>query len=228
MSLTGPIVVGICGGTGSGKTTLCEAIVGRFGSEISVISQDMYYLDLSHMNLTQRGRQNFDHPDAFDQELFRADLKSIKQGNAIRPPLYDFVSHTRIGKSALMVPGTVVLAEGIMLFSDPEVRDLIDYKIYIDTPFNLRFTRRLERDLNQRGRTIESVISQWFSSVKPMHDKYVEPNKRFADLVVQGTNLEFVLDKVKHISGLKEMRIYLRPNSPTASIYTPLPRRQER
>jgi len=191
-----PIIIGICGGTGCGKTTLCEAIVEKLGPQVFIISQDMYYLDLSHMCPEQRDRQNFDHPDALDSELFKANLETLRQGNPVRQPLYDFVSHTRTGASIPLMPRKIILAEGIMLFADPAVADLLDYKVFMDTAPDLRFIRRLRRDLKERGRTMESVISQWVSSVKPMHDMYVEPCKESADIVVSDDDIDEMVDRI--------------------------------
>jgi uridine kinase len=192
-----PIIVGICGGTGSGKTTFCNKIAEKIGPQSTTISQDMYYKDLSHIPPEQRDRKNFDHPDAFDNDLFCGHLSALKQGKPVEVPEYDFVSHTRTGKHVLMNPTDIVLVDGIMLFTEPEIRDLFDYKIFIDVDSDVRFIRRLKRDIEERGRSVHSVIDQYLNSVKPMHDEYVEPNKRYADLVVFGEDIDRAVARIR-------------------------------
>ena len=200
------IIIGICGGTGCGKTTLCKRIARRIGPKASIISHDMYYMDLSHMATEQRDRQNFDHPDAFDNELFFAHLSLLKQGKGIGIPEYDYVSHTRSGKCVLLENPDTVLIDGIMLFDDQRIRNLFDYKVFVKVDSDIRFIRRLQRDLSERGRTLESVISQWLSSVKPMHDTYVEPSKAYADLIVSGNDL----DEMVTIDQLADLAMEIR------------------
>jgi uridine kinase len=180
-----PVVIGVAGGTGSGKTTVAHEILNRAGTEkISLIQHDAYYKDLSDLPLAQRAMQNFDHPDALDNSLLIQHLQKLKAGKAVEVPVYDFTTHTRTRKTRRIEPYRVVLLEGILIFADEALRKLMDVKIYVDTDADIRFIRRLERDLAERGRTMESVIHQYMATVRPMHQEFVEPSKRYADVII--------------------------------------------
>jgi len=180
-----PLVIGVAGGTGSGKTTVAQAILKRAGTrQISLIQHDAYYKDLSALPLPQRAMMNFDHPDALDNELLVTHLKELKAGRAIEMPVYDFTTHTRTGQTRRVEPHRVILVEGILIFADEALRRLMDVKIYVDTDSDIRFIRRLQRDIAERGRTMESVIRQYLTTVRPMHQEFVEPSKRYADVII--------------------------------------------
>ncbi len=179
------IIIGIAGGTGSGKTTVSSRIADVVGSErIVVIPQDMYYRDQSHLPMEERAKINYDHPSAFDTPLLVEHLKTLKSGRPIDRPTYDFVTHTRSNRTVRVEPRDVIIVEGILVLHYPELRELMDIKIYVDTPDDIRFIRRLQRDTKERGRTIESVIEQYLSTVRPMHMEFVEPSKQFADVII--------------------------------------------
>ena len=179
------MIIGICGGTGSGKTTIAKKIVESVGAEnVILIEQDSYYKNLADMPLDARHKANFDHPDAFDGDLLIENIRELKKGNSIEKPIYDYKSHTRSEKNELIEPKAVVIIEGILIFSEPRLLDLFDVKVYVDTPADVRFIRRLKRDIKERGRTTESVIEQYFATVRPMHFEFVESSKRRADLII--------------------------------------------
>jgi uridine kinase len=180
-----PVIIGVAGGTGSGKTTIARQILKRAGTEqISLIQHDAYYKDLSHMLPDERDLHNFDHPDALENELLVRHLRALKAGQAIEIPVYDFTTHTRTGETRHLGPNRVVLVEGILIFADSALRELMDVKIFVDTDADIRFIRRLTRDLVERGRTVDSVIHQYLATVRPMHEEFVEPSKRFADVII--------------------------------------------
>jgi uridine kinase len=194
----GPVVIGVAGGTGSGKTTVAHEILKRAGTEkISLIQHDAYYKDLSDLPLAQRAMQNFDHPDALDNGLLIEHLQKLKAGEAVEVPVYNFTTHTRTQKTRRIEPHRVVLLEGILIFADEALRKLMDVKIYVDTDADIRFIRRLERDLAERGRTMESVIRQYMATVRPMHQEFVEPSKRYADVIIpEGGFNEVAMDMI--------------------------------
>jgi uridine kinase len=180
-----PLVIGVAGGTGSGKTTIAEAILDHIGRErIAYIQHDAYYRDLGHLPLEQRRQQNFDHPDALEDSLLLHHLRQLMRHEAAEIPIYDFVQHTRRPETTRIEPRPVILVEGILIFVDPELRAMMDIKIYVDTDADIRFIRRLERDLEERGRSLDSVIQQYLATVRPMHLEFVEPSKRYADVIV--------------------------------------------
>jgi uridine kinase len=189
MSLN-PIIIGICGGTASGKTTFCKKLSEAIGPDVAVINHDMYYKDLSHLHPNETAQHNFDHPEALDNALFFSHLIELKNGISVRVPVYDFSTHTHIGKLNHIRPSSIILAEGLTLFTNPQIRDVFDFKVFINLEADIRFIRRLKRDIKERNRTVESVIEQYLSTVKPMHDKYVEPSRKFADVIVSGTNFD--------------------------------------
>ena len=178
------LVIGIAGGTGSGKTTLMNHLVERFGNVVTVLSHDNYYKRHDEMTYEERCAINYDEPAAFDTSLMVYHLAELKQGRAIDCPVYDFTVHNRSNEMLRIVPKQVIIVEGILIFADEELRKLMDIRIFVDTDADVRLCRRIKRDVNKRGRTLESVLTQYQTTVKPMHEKYVEPSKRYADLVV--------------------------------------------
>jgi len=179
------LIIGVAGGTASGKTTVVQAILDRVGWErISHIQHDAYYKDLSHLPMEERRRFNFDHPDALDTSLLVEHLHTLRQGGSVQVPEYDFATYCRLPTTRKVDPCPVVILEGILILDDPALRDLIDLKIYVDTDPDLRLIRRIRRDTAERGRTVESVITQYLSTVRPMHLEFVEPSKRYADVII--------------------------------------------
>ena len=180
-----PVVIGVAGGTGSGKTTVAYEVLKRAGTEqISLIQHDAYYKDLSNLPEAQRAMFNFDHPAALDNELLIAHLHELKAGRPIDMPVYDFTTHTRTGQTKRVEPHRVILVEGILIFADESLRRLMEVKIYVDTDADIRFIRRLQRDIAERGRTMDSVIHQYLATVRPMHLEFVETSKRYADIII--------------------------------------------
>ncbi len=179
------ITIGIAGGTGSGKTTLSQELVSRLNTnKIVYISHDSYYKDLSYLPLEERKKMNFDHPDSLDTDLMIQHLILLKEGKSVDIPVYDFKTFTRTEQVEHITPQPVILVEGILIFAIKELRDLLDIKIFVDTDADIRFMRRLKRDIEERGRTMESVYDQYLNEVRPMHDAFVEPSKRYADIIV--------------------------------------------
>jgi uridine kinase len=193
-----PVVVGVAGGTGSGKTTVAQAILDRAGtSQISLIQHDAYYKDLGDLPLPQRALRNFDHPDALDNQLLIAHLKKLKSRQPVDMPVYDFTTHTRTSKTQTVKPSRVILVEGILILADEALRQLMDVKIYVDTDADIRLIRRIQRDLAERGRTLDSVIHQYRATVRPMHEQFVEPSKRHADIIIpEGGFNEVAMDLI--------------------------------
>jgi uridine kinase len=179
------VVVGVAGGTGSGKTTVAEAILARIGAaRIALLQHDRYYRDLGISDPAKLIHHNFDHPDALETELLVAHLEQLKAGRAIQVPIYDFTRHLRTDRTEHVEPSRVVLVEGILIFVEVALRRLFDIKIFVDTDADLRFIRRLRRDISERGRTVDSVVGQYLETVRPMHLEFVEPSKRWADLII--------------------------------------------
>lgn len=178
------LVIGIAGGSGSGKTTLVNNLIQTFGDVITVLSHDNYYKRLDALTYAQRCLVNYDEPAAFETELMVQQLTCLRQGEAIDCPVYDFTVHNRSDRLQRIVPSKVILVEGILIFADKQLRDLMDIRIFVDADADIRICRRMKRDVNKRGRSIESVISQYQQTVKPMHEKYVEPSKKYAHIVV--------------------------------------------
>jgi uridine kinase len=180
-----PIVIGVAGGTGSGKTTVASRILERVGAEhITYIAHDAYYRDLGHLPERLRAQVNFDHPDALETELLIDHLKKLRAGKPVEIPIYDFTTHTRTERTRQVEVAPVVIIEGILVFVEAELRKLFDVKIYIDTDADVRFIRRLRRDIEERDRSVESVCEQYLSTVRPMHLEFVEPSKRYADVII--------------------------------------------
>jgi len=179
------LIIGVAGGTASGKTSVVNAILDRVGrNRIAHIQHDSYYKDLSHLSLEERRRLNFDHPDALDTPLLIQHLKDLRRGRCIEVPTYNFATYCRLPETQHVQPLPVVIVEGILIFAEPALRDLIDLKIYVDTDADLRLIRRLQRDIAERERTVESVIEQYMATVRPMHLEFVEPSKRYADVII--------------------------------------------
>jgi len=179
------IVIGIAGGTGSGKTTVAELIAKELGeSRVQVVVQDHYYRSLDHLPLEQRARQNFDHPDALDAALMAAHVRALKSGEPVEMPIYDFKTHARLRETRRVEPRDVLIVEGILVLELEEVRALMDVKLYVDTDDDIRFIRRLQRDISERGRSVESVIEQYLTTVRPMHLEFVEKSRRYADIIL--------------------------------------------
>jgi len=178
------LVIGIAGGTGSGKTTLMENIISRFSGMVTVLSHDNYYKCRDDLTYEQRCLINYDEPDALETDLMAYHLDELRHGRAIDCPVYDFTQHNRSEKTVRVNPKNVIIVDGILIFENKPLRDLMDIKIFVDTDADVRLCRRILRDVKERGRTLESVLSQYQNTVKPMHEKYVEPSKRFADIVV--------------------------------------------
>ena len=180
-----PVVIGIAGGTGSGKTTVAKAIHDRVGKDrIEWISHDSYYRNFEGLNAEERHHINFDHPDSLETELLARHLDVLLKGASVEVPIYDFTTHSRKPETQRVEPRRVIIVEGILALYEPELRKRIDIKLYVDTPPDIRFVRRLMRDIKTRGRSVESVIEQYVTTVRPMHEEFVEPSKRHADLII--------------------------------------------
>lgn len=201
------IVIGVAGASGSGKTLLANSIVEAIGSnEVIVISEDRYYHDNSHLSLEKRAKINFDHPDAFDHALLYSQIQTLKAGNSINVPSYNYHTHARDGDACLRVDSgiRILVLEGILLFHEPELRDLMDIKVYMDTPLDVSFIRRLRRDITERGRTVECVLDQYATTVRPMFTQFIEPSKRHADIIVpNGGKNQIAIDVIR--ARLKEI-----------------------
>ncbi len=182
---TMPVVIGLAGGTGSGKTTVANVILDRVGTDsIVFLPHDAYYKDLTHLSKAQRDLFNFDHPDSLESDLLVQHLRQLREWKSIEIPVYDFTTHSRTERTENIVPQPIILVEGILIFTEPILRDTFDVKIFVDTPPDIRFIRRLERDIEERGRSLESVIQQYQTTVRPMHLEFVEPSKRYADVII--------------------------------------------
>lgn len=205
-----PIIIGIAGGTGSGKSTVAQEIYSSLPEEsISVIEQDNYYKDQSHLSFEERTKTNYDHPDAFDTALLLEHLKKLSMGEAIDKPIYDFANHTRKKETVKVEPKDIVVLEGIMILVEPEIRNMLDIKIFVDTDADVRIIRRIKRDIKERGRTLDSVIDQYINVVRPMHLQFVEPTKRYADIIIPegGYNkvaIDIMIAKVNEIVRRKQ------------------------
>jgi uridine kinase len=180
-----PIVIGIAGGSGSGKTTVAQEILARVGAEhIAFLPHDAYYKDFGDLSFSQRAVINFDHPDSLETSLLIEHIKELKSGNSIELPIYDFKTHSRTSKAIPVEPQPIILVDGILIFAEPQLRKMFDVKIFVDADADLRFIRRMQRDINERGRTVNSVIDQYQRTVRPMHRDFVEPSKRYADVII--------------------------------------------
>jgi len=203
--MTAPVVVGIAGGTGSGKTTVARAIYDRVGRDrIEWVSHDSYYRNFEGLNAEERHHINFDHPDSLETELLARHLDVLCKGAAVEVPIYDFTTHSRKPETQRVEPRKVIIVEGILVLAEPELRKRIHIKLFVDTPPDLRFMRRLVRDIKSRGRSMESVIEQYMTTVRPMHEEFVEPSKRYADLIIPegGENLVAINAIIARVEGL--------------------------
>ncbi len=196
------MIIGIAGGTGSGKTTLTKAICKQFAGSVSVIYHDNYYNRNDSITFEERKKLNYDHPNAFETSLMVKHLTELRGGQHVECPIYDFTEHNRSDKTTLVKSERVIIVEGILVFAEPLLRELMDIKIFVDTDADTRILRRLMRDVDERGRSVQSVVEQYLATVKPMHEQFVEPSKRFADIIVPegGKNLvaiDMILNKIK-------------------------------
>ncbi|KIS24368.1 uridine kinase [Clostridium botulinum] len=200
-----PVLTGITGGTGSGKSTVAKEIYNKFDEAcIFMIEQDSYYKDQSSIPFEERCKKNYDHPDAFDNELLIDHLKNLIDLNVIEKPIYDFETHNRKKETVKVEPRDIIIVEGILVLQDPKIRELLDIKIYVDTDADVRIIRRLLRDINERGRTVDSVINQYLTVVRPMHMQFIEPSKRYADIIIPegGHNkvaIDMMVANIKHL-----------------------------
>ena len=207
---TPPLVIAIAGGSGSGKTTVANVILEKVGSHrIAYLPHDAYYRDLSNLPPTQRAQVNFDHPESLETELLIDHINTLKSWRPVELPVYDFTHHSRTEKTIRVNPQRVIIVEGILIFAEPRLRDLFDVKIFVDTDPDLRFIRRLERDIAERGRSMETVVKQYLTTVRPMHLEFVEPSKRYADIIIPegGLNtvaLDIVIARVESLLQIEE------------------------
>ena len=178
------LVIGIAGGTGSGKTTLMNNLIKQFENDVTILSHDNYYKRHDDLTYEERCQLNYDEPAALETDLMAVHLDQLRRGEAIDCPVYDFTVHNRSDETVRIVPKKVIIVEGILIFENKPLRDLMDIKIFVDTDADVRLCRRIKRDVNKRGRTLESVLTQYQQTVKPMHEKYVEPSKKYADIIV--------------------------------------------
>ncbi len=205
MSKHKPIVFGVAGGTASGKTTVARAILQAVdASQVAYLPHDAYYRDLSHFSLEERSQINFDHPDSLQTKLLIHHVKQLLAGEAIHLPVYDFTTHRRTEETILMEPSPIILVEGILIFTKRKLRELMDIKVFVDTDADVRFIRRLERDIQERGRSLDSVVKQYMETVRPMHLKFVEPSKRYADVIIPHGGLNRVAMEMV-VSRLREL-----------------------
>jgi len=201
------LVIGIAGGTGSGKTTLMKNLVQRLGDQVTVVSHDNYYKRHDELTYEERTQINYDEPDALETDLMARHLELLRQGQAIDCPVYDYTQHNRSNETVHIEPRPVIIVEGIMIFENQPLRELMDIRIFVDTDADVRLCRRIKRDVNKRGRSLESVLTQYQTTVKPMHEKYVEPSKKFANIIVpEGGKNMVALDMItgeilRHLRG---------------------------
>jgi len=205
-----PLTIGIAGGTGSGKTTVADVILERVGKQrISYLPHDAYYRELIGLPFEQRAAMNFDHPDSLETELMIQHIEQLKLGHPVEVPIYDFSTNSRTDKTKKVEPHPVIIVEGILLFADKKLREMLDVKIFVDTDPDIRFIRRLQRDISERGRTTENVIQQYLTTVRPMHLEFVEPSKRYANVIIPegGLNevaMEMVIARIESLLNRKE------------------------
>ena len=186
MLLNKPVIIGIAGGSASGKTTIAQKIIDTFKdtNSIGIIKEDDYYKDQSNLSFEDRKKTNYDHPLAFDHELMRFQIQELIAGRIVEKPTYDYTVHNRSDKTEIVEPKDVIIIEGLFVLEEKEIRDLLDIKVFVDTPNDIRFIRRLVRDINERGRDINNIIDQWCATVRVMHDEFIEPSKKYADVII--------------------------------------------
>ena len=199
-----PVIIGIAGGTGSGKSTIADAIISDVIDDLTIITQDAYYKSFPDLSFEEREKINFDHPATFDNELLIEHIKSLKQRVPVEMPIYDYSKHLRTEKSIPLKPSKIIIIEGILIFENPKLRDLMDIKIFVDTDADIRILRRIKRDIAERGRDLGSVIDQYLTTVRPMHIEFVEPSKKYADVIIPegGYNkigIDMIVSKIKSI-----------------------------
>ncbi|MGY0837328.1 uridine kinase [Aerococcus urinaeequi] len=200
-----PIIIGVTGGTGSGKTTVTRKIIEEFGDvSLAYIPQDAYYKDQSHLTMDERALTNYDHPLAFDNDLLSDHIRQLLDGESVQMPVYDFTQHNRAEETIRLEPKEVIIIEGILIFFDKELRDLMDIKVFVDTDDDIRIIRRIKRDMAERGRSLDSIIDMYTSVVKPMHEQFIEPTKKFADIIIPegGSNnvaIDLMTTKIRSI-----------------------------
>ena len=203
-----PVIIGVAGGSGSGKTTVVRKIVEALGDDhVSVLEHDRYYRDHPELRLEERAQLNYDHPASLETDLMVRHVQALRDGSAVEVPVYDFARHARVSATTPVAPRTAIIVEGILIFADAPLRDLMDVKVFVDADDDTRFIRRLQRDIAERGRTAESVIDQYLNTVKPMHLEFVEPSKRYADVIIPegGHNLvaiDMVSDRIRSMAPL--------------------------
>ena len=192
------LIIGIAGGSGYGKSTITEILKKKFGEDVTVINHDNYYKAQHDKSYEERTKQNYDAPDAFDTDLLAEHLELLRQGFAIDCPVYDYTQHDRSDKTIRIEPSKVLIIDGILVLAEPKLRDFMDIKIFVDTPADIRFIRRLKRDVKERARTIDSITEQYLTTVKPMHDQFLEPTKQYADIIIpQGKSNTVAIDLLK-------------------------------
>ncbi len=204
------IVIGIAGGTGSGKTTITREIVNRLGENVTVITHDSFYKERHDLTYEERTKLNYDHPNAFDNDMMAEAIAKLKNGEPVEIPIYDYTIHDRTDNTMTLHPTPVILVEGILIYYSEELRNLMDIKLFVDTDADVRILRRIVRDIKERGRSLDSVVSQYLNTVKPMHEAFVEPTKKYADIIIPegGENLvalEMVVHRIEaHLKGKLE------------------------
>lgn len=205
-----PVIIAVAGGSASGKTTVVEEVISKLKKEfVVVIMHDDYYKEHNHLSLEERKMVNYDHPDSIDNELFLKHVNKLLKGEEINKPIYDFNTYSRLGKTEKITPKKVIILEGILVLTDKRIRELADIKLYVDLDSDMRFIRRMERDIKERGRTVESVVDQYLKTVKPMHHQFVEPTKRYADVIIPNDHkhdvaVDIIVSKINTILGEEE------------------------
>lgn len=212
-----PFVIGVAGGSGSGKSTVTQQVLASFGTElVSVVMQDDYYRDQTHLTLEERREQNYDHPDAFDWPLLVEHVRALRNGEAIAMPIYDFTVSNRTDQTIAVKPAPVIVIEGLFALYDADLRDLMSLKIFVDTAPDVRFIRRMQRDVTERGRSLESIVGQYMDTVRPMHKQFIEPTRRMADVILphgaNGPAIDVITTKVASVLG--QLQLLDRRSSP--------------
>ncbi len=205
-----PVIIAVAGGSASGKTTVVEEVISKLKKEfVVVIMHDDYYKEHNHLSLEERKMVNYDHPDSIDNELFLKHVNKLLKGEEINKPIYDFNTYSRLEKTEKITPKKVIILEGILVLTDKRIRELADIKLYVDLDSDMRFIRRMERDIKERGRTVESVVDQYLKTVKPMYHQFVEPTKRYADVIIPNDHkhdvaVDIIVSKINTILGEEE------------------------